>query len=126
MLGKPLDETRGVVLLPVEGGRWLIILAGMIKVHLPTGDDGFLAFAYNIRSDRLYHASRDARALLPIVGYRATENCLRHYETMENWPDQLVVLGGAVCAFNPICGQGINIAVLGAETLNEWLVEQKA
>jgi 2-polyprenyl-6-methoxyphenol hydroxylase-like FAD-dependent oxidoreductase len=125
LLGNPPGETRGGVLLPVEKGRWLITLAGVGKDYPPTGEDGFLEFAHTLRSDKLYHAIRDARPLSPIVGYRATENRLRHYETMADWPEQFVVLGDAVCAFNPIYGQGISIAALGVEILDECLVEQK-
>ncbi len=126
LLGNPPDETRGGVLLPVEGEHWLVTLAGMNEDYPPADEAGFLEFARTLRSNKLYDAIRGARPLSPIVGYRATENRLRHYELLDPWPEHLVVLGDAVCAFNPIYGQGTTIAALGAEILNEWLVDYDA
>lgn len=39
-------------------------------------------------------------------------------------PEGLVVVGDAVCAFNPVYGQGMTIAALGALTLDQCLREQ--
>jgi 2-polyprenyl-6-methoxyphenol hydroxylase-like FAD-dependent oxidoreductase len=36
---------------------------------------------------------------------------------MPRWPERFVVLGDAVCAFNPIYGQGISAAAVTAEDL---------
>jgi 2-polyprenyl-6-methoxyphenol hydroxylase-like FAD-dependent oxidoreductase len=59
--------------------------------------------------------------LSPIAGQRATENRLRHYDRLERFPDGVVALGDAVCAFNPVYGQGMSAAALGAEVLDGWL-----
>ncbi|WP_343211116.1 NAD(P)/FAD-dependent oxidoreductase [Archangium violaceum] len=43
---------------------------------------------------------------------------------MARFPEGLVLLGDAVCAFNPLFGQGMSVAGLGAELLHECLREQ--
>jgi hypothetical protein len=61
--------------------------------------------------------------LTPVAGQRATENRLRHYDRLGRLPDGVVALGDAACAFNPVYGQGMTAAVLGAEVLDRWLRE---
>jgi 2-polyprenyl-6-methoxyphenol hydroxylase-like FAD-dependent oxidoreductase len=109
------------MVFPVEGGRWLVSLVGGDGDYPPTDDAGFLAFARSLRSPALYEAIAAAEPLTPIAGQRATENRLRHYDRLGGFPDGVVVLGDAVCAFNPVYGQGMTAAALGAEVLDRWL-----
>lgn len=54
-------------------------------------------------------------------GYRI-EECLRqHFEQMEDWPSGLLVLGDALCSFDPIFGQGMTVAAIQADTLDQCL-----
>lgn len=50
-----------------------------------------------------------------------TENRLFHYEKLSKLPEGLVAIGDAVCAFNPIYGQGMTTAALEALTLDKCL-----
>jgi acyl-CoA reductase-like NAD-dependent aldehyde dehydrogenase len=117
----PPDDPRGGVLSPVEGGRWLVSLIGGDGDYPPTDEAGFLAFARGLRSPALYEAIAGAEPLTPIAGQRATENLLRHYDRLEGFPDGVVAVGDAVSAFNPVYGQGMTAAALGAEALDRWL-----
>jgi len=67
---------------------------------------------------------KDAKALTPISSYRGTENRLRHYESLPRHPENLIIIGHAVCAFNPIYGQGMTVAALDAQMLDECLKKQ--
>ncbi|HXF62247.1 MAG TPA: hypothetical protein VNK95_11565, partial [Caldilineaceae bacterium] len=62
----------------------------------------------------------------PIYGYRRTENRRVHYEEMSRWPARLLIVGDAACAFNPIYGQGMTAAALGARALDEHLQSRQA
>jgi 2-polyprenyl-6-methoxyphenol hydroxylase-like FAD-dependent oxidoreductase len=112
-------------LFPIEGGRWIAILAGIAKDYPPTDEAGFLDFARTLRSPVLYEAIKDAQPISPIYSYRRTENCLRHYEKLSRFPENFIAIGDAVCAFNPVYGQGMTIAALGALTLNQCLKQQQ-
>ncbi|HEY3079476.1 MAG TPA: alpha/beta hydrolase [Chloroflexota bacterium] len=57
--------------------------------------------------------------------YRRTDNQLRHYDRLARWPERFVVTGDAVCAFNPIYGQGMTVAALDAAALDACLREQE-
>jgi 2-polyprenyl-6-methoxyphenol hydroxylase-like FAD-dependent oxidoreductase len=117
----PPEHTRGGILFPVEGNRWLVTLQGGDSDYPPTHDAGFLEFARSLRSQVLYDAIKDAEPLTPITSYRSTQNCLRHYERLSLWPERLLVIGDATCAFNPVYGQGMTTAALAAEDLRKRL-----
>jgi len=50
---------------------------------------------------------------------------LHHFERMRRWPTGFIVTGDAVCAFNPIYGQGITVSAMDAITLQRCLQEQQ-
>lgn len=118
LLGKPPDLTRGGVLLPVEGGRWVATLVGMSGDYPPTDSDGFLEFARTLRSTDLHEIINNETALSPISGFRATKNRLRYYNKRSQWPRRFVVLGDAACALNPVYAQGMTVAALSIRALD--------
>jgi len=119
----PPHDPRGGLIAPVEGGRWLVSLVGGDGDYPPTDEAGFLRFARSLRSPALYEAISRAEPLSPIAGQRGTENRQRHYDRLERFPDGVVAFGDAVAAFNPVYGQGMTTAALGAEVLSQWLRE---
>jgi hypothetical protein len=44
---------------------------------------------------------------------------------MQRWPTGFIVIGDAVCAFNPIYGQGMTVSVFDAMVLKRCLQEQQ-
>ncbi len=119
----PPEFTRGGVLLPLEGDRWMVTLSGVGGDYPPTDEAGFMDFARSLRTPMLYEAIKDAEPISDISGYRDTENRRRHYENLSRQPDNFLVTGDAASAFNPIYAQGMTTAALGAEVLEECLRE---
>jgi len=74
----------------------------------------------------IYDAIKNATPLTSIKVHRGTENRLRHFDSVDRQPRNFVVLGDAVCAFNPVYGQGMTIAAMGAMTLEKCLRKWKA
>jgi 2-polyprenyl-6-methoxyphenol hydroxylase-like FAD-dependent oxidoreductase len=122
---RPPALLRGGVIFPMEQDRWMVTLVGAARDYPPTDEAGFLAFARSLASPLLYEAITAAEPLSPIYGYQRTENCLHHYERLGSWPENFVVLGDAVCAFNPVYGQGMTVAAVSALTLDQALRAQR-
>jgi 2-polyprenyl-6-methoxyphenol hydroxylase-like FAD-dependent oxidoreductase len=120
----PPKSKRGGLVFEVEGNRWLVTLLGGGFDYPPTTDEEFIQFARSLASPIIYEAIRDAEPLTPIRGYRATENRLRHFERAARLPENFLAVGDSVCAFNPVYGQGMTIAAIGALTLHECLSER--
>ncbi|MBV9386643.1 MAG: hypothetical protein JOZ78_09470, partial [Chroococcidiopsidaceae cyanobacterium CP_BM_ER_R8_30] len=118
-------HTRGSVMYQVEGGRWMVSLIGVGRDYPPSDEQGFLDFAQSLRSPEVYQAIKEGHSCSPISSYRGTENCCRHYEQLSRFPANFAVVGDAVCAFNPVYGQGMTVATLGALTLQQCLQHQR-
>ncbi len=117
----PPRRQRGGIIASVESGNWIVTLVGGGKDYPPADDAGFLDFAQSLPDSRFAEAYAAAEPISSIVATRSTENRLRHYEKLDRRPTGLVVIGDAVCAFNPVYGQGMSAAAVGATILDRCL-----
>lgn len=125
LLAQPPSMPRTGYLFPIEHGQWMVALMGAAGQHPPTDEDGFAAFTRSLRHPVIADALAAAEPVTPIRGYRGTANRLWHYERMRRWPERFIVLGDAVCAFNPIYGQGMSTAAVATEILDACLRDQR-
>ena len=109
------------LILPVEYGQWHVTVGGSAGHFPPTDETGFLAWAAALPDPSLFGAIRVAEPLTPIRGYRVPTNRLRRFARLARRPAGFVVMGDAVCAFNPIYGQGISTRALEALALQQAL-----
>jgi 2-polyprenyl-6-methoxyphenol hydroxylase-like FAD-dependent oxidoreductase len=122
--GRPPNDQSGVI-LSVDHGRWHVTLGGMAGKAPPIDEEGFLQWAHSLTDPSIYEAIRISQPLTPIRGYGTPENHLRHFELMQRWPTGFIVTGDAVCAFNPIYGQGMTVSAFDAMILMRCLQEQQ-
>ncbi len=122
---RPPHNPRAGLILPIEDDKWHVTLAGFAGNYPPGDEEGFMQWARDLPDPSLYEALRVAQPLTPIRGYRTPENRVRRFEKLERWPRGFIVTGDAVCAFNPIFGQGMTVSAMDALTLEECLRNQQ-
>lgn len=121
----PPQEQRTGLVQPYEGDRWSVSLSGWLKDYPPTEEEGFLVYARSLPNPALYELIKEAEPLTPIVSYRFAANRRRYYERMARRPEGFVVLGDALCSFNPVYAQGMTVAAIEVETLQTCLAQRQ-
>ena len=84
--GQAPDDSRGGLMLPLEGNRWMATIGGR-HGDVPSGDaEGFLTYARALRTPTIYNAISRARRLDGVARYGFPESVRRHFERLGTSP----------------------------------------
>ncbi len=110
--------TKGMIIYPQNNERlYVASLFGQSRDYPPADEEGFDAFLAQCATPVPHQIVSAGEPVSEIRTSRATANRWRHYEELSDLPPGFVVVGDAAAVFNPMNGQGISSACLGAVIL---------
>ncbi|MEZ5076077.1 MAG: hypothetical protein R2725_01395 [Solirubrobacterales bacterium] len=132
------DDTRGILLLarvdcpigcailPADNGTYTLVANGFSKHYPPRSRSGMIEFLSQAPLPLFEELVSQADPVSKLTTYRMPGSLRRVWERLERRPGRFCAIGDAVASLNPVYGQGMTMAALGAGHLDDALADPEA
>lgn len=123
--GHPSTNTFTGVFSTIEDGVAEVLLYGLGGKYPTIRPDKFYEEASRLSDPSISEMIQKMEPITTPRGFQVPELVRQRFDKMKNWPAGLLVLGDALCHVDPIFGQGITMAAIETEVLEDCIKEQQ-
>ncbi|OBG19292.1 NAD(P)/FAD-dependent oxidoreductase [Mycobacterium sp. 852002-51057_SCH5723018] len=115
------DRPRGYAMFAGQNDTYMLAVQTVAGQQAPADYAALLDCLTEMAPPHVLAAAKRAEPLADITHYRFPSNRWRRYDKLTRMPDGLIVIGDALCNFNPLYGQGMSVAAIEALILRDCL-----